>query len=91
MAVYLVDVSTNHPDHDYGPLWMIMDQVNGKRALDTTWLLESDLSVEAITQRVSTCLDKADRFFIVEIAAGAAWAAVRLEHDTALWLKAKRP
>ena len=91
MAIYLIDVSTKHPEHDYGPLWLIMDSADAKRALDTTWFVESDQSVQEITEAVSRCLDHADRFFVVEIVRNAPWAAVRLEHDTALWLRSKRP
>ena len=91
MAIYLVDLAPHAPNHDYGPLWQAMDKVDARRALDTTWFLETPQSVQELTAELAKALDPKDRFLIVEVAVGAKWSAVRLEHDTGPWLKAHRP
>ena len=91
MAIYMVDISTDTADHDYGPLWKAMDTVEAKRALGTTWFLESTQTVQELTAELAKALAPRDRFLIVEVVQGASWAAVKLQHDTGLWLRARRP
>ena len=62
MAIYLVDISTDTADHDYGPLWKAMDTVEAKRALGTTWFLESAMTVQELTAELGKELAPQDSF-----------------------------
>jgi hypothetical protein len=91
MALYLVNISPSQKTHDYRPLARAMETVQAKRALKTTWFLESNFSVRELTAELGTLVHIDDSFLVLEVVPSAAWAAVLLEGDSGPWLKARRP
>ncbi len=91
MPVYLVSCALRALDHNYEPLWEALDRANGRRAMDSTWLVDVEQSLEQLTTAVLGLVTPLDGVFIHEIAPGTTWSATRLLGDSTEWLRLRRP
>ncbi len=87
MAIYLVDFSLRAMDHDYAPLWGVMQKAGAQRAMDTTWFVDVQQSVGELTNALLSHIRPRDRLLVVEIATNAGWSATAMDDETKDWLK----
>jgi hypothetical protein len=88
--MYLVSCALRDPSHDYMPLWSALEKAGARRAMEAVWLLETDSSLQAITEAVRSHLEKSDRLFIAALGKNP-WSATNLLDDTGVWLKTRLP
>ncbi len=69
--VYLITYDLKTPDGDYNSLYEEIKSIganeNNCHPLESTWLIESDLSVEEIYTRIKSKLNEKDLIFVVNI------------------------
>ena len=89
MAIYLVDCALRDAGHDYATFWQAMERANAVRALESTWLIDVDQTIEEVHRSVLTLLHPTDQAFIVELTPVTRWVATHLFDDAKAWLKAR--
>jgi hypothetical protein len=90
MPLYLLSLSAHTEGHDYAGLAASLQRVGAQQILPGSWIFEVDNAVQALADAITPKLGQSDRYVIVEIAPGAAWAGVRIDRAAGLWLKQRR-
>lgn len=73
---YLVSYDLRTPGKDYsGVQEAIKNASNGTwcKPLESTYIIWTDLTTEAVYNKISPCLDTSDRILIIEITKNAYW------------------
>ncbi|WP_267360545.1 MULTISPECIES: hypothetical protein [unclassified Methylobacterium] len=91
MAIYLIAVDMRAIGHDYLGFFNHVRQAGYHQALETSWLIETQDPLRALSDRLLALLAPGDGLLQVEISADAPWAATRLKDGTGAWLKQQRP
>lgn len=91
MRIYNVNCDLKSLDHDYGPLYSLLDNIGAHQATATSWFIETGLPISDVSNQILNVMGRSDSLFVVEITAATAWAATRLVGTTGLWLKKVRP
>ena len=77
--------------HNYASFFAKLRALGARQALPSLWLVETPLESPEISSQLLGLLGPKDKLFVVEINAGSAWAATRLDDQAGPWLKARRP
>lgn len=91
MKIYNVSCDLKSLNHDYGPLYSLLDSIGAHQATATNWLIETSLPISEVSEQLLNMMGRSDGLFVVEITVAAAWAATRLAGATGPWLKKVRP
>lgn len=87
MKTYIVAYDLRTPGQDYSGLNRTLEAygVNQKKILNTTWLLRTHKSAQAIYNGLKAHLDSNDRIIVIEVVPGnvQGW----LSQDACTWLK----
>ena len=77
MTVFLLTFALRSPGRNYEALWRMLQEAKAVRGLESTWLIETESSVEELNRSLLGQLGAEDRLLIVEIPARSRWAAAR--------------
>jgi len=87
MRSVIIGYDLNNPGKDYSTLIAAIKKLGGWwHCLDSTWIVKSDVSREAIRNSLMPLLDKNDEIFVGILNGTAAWAG--FDSSCSDWLKA---
>ena len=86
MAVILVTYDLKKPGRDYGPVHDYLKRFTYCKGLESVWLLDTNITTEAIRDALNNLVDDNDKTFVVRITRD--WAARR--YGCADWLNDPR-
>ena len=89
MPIYLVNISLQAAGHDYTSLWRAMENAQGQRLMDTSWLVDVANGVEDATRAILSHLGVNDRLFLLEFRPDIPWSGTGLDQETKEWLQAR--
>lgn len=86
MKTYLIGYDLNHPGQNYTAL---DDAIKGLgtwwHCLDSTWIVKSNQSAEAIRNRLTPHVDSNDQLLVASLTGESAWSGFRDRCNS--WLK----
>lgn len=91
MTIFLLTFALRSVGRNYEALWRMLQEAEAVQGLESSWLMETNSSIEDISRALLAQLGPEDRLLIVEIPAKARWAGTRLDDGAGPWLKQRRP
>lgn len=86
--VYHISYDLRKPGKDYSKLYETIKSAgsNWCHPLDSTWYIVSNLSAEAVRDKLTTVMDSSDSVIVTNATAPGAW--FNLSNDVSEWLQA---
>jgi hypothetical protein len=86
MTVYTISYDLSSPGHDYS---ILVEHIKGLGAwwhyLDSTWIVDTEMSAAEIRDRLSRYIDANDELLVAKLAGEAAWTG--FDKKSSDWLK----
>jgi hypothetical protein len=87
MAAYMISYDLNSPGQNYPAIDKIIKSMAGTnwRILESTWIIQANLTVVQVRDRISPSLDANDKLVVVGLSGEGAWEGFGEKGNS--WLK----